>query len=376
MQEAVVTLLLLAAIQGILLTIVLFVRKENHTANKMLAFAVFCLSIDLLSQVYYLKGWYKEFPHLMGISYPFPLLYGPSFYIYAKLVSKKESGFKKHNWLHFIPAMTVYLLCIPIYFYNGEQKIEFVKDMMHGVHPPLFSVFEAILPFQGMLYTFFTFKVIREYDRKIKDAFSNIDLINLNWLKYITSGGLVIWSIVLSLYLLRPLTHSFGMLIQISISILIYAIGYKALKQPEIFLQPSAISIEPSPSEKYRRSGLSDENAEEIKHRLLALMTAEKPFLSQDLTLQKLAERLKTSTHNLSEVVNTKLHLSYYDFINQYRIEEFKNRLADPESERYNLLSIAFDSGFKSKGTFNSIFKKTIGMTPSEYKLKINLPSK
>lgn len=195
-------------------------------------------------------------------------------------------------------------------------------------------------------------------------------------MKYITFGGLVVWSIVVLLYLLRPFTHRFDMLIQISISLLIYAIGYKALKQPEIFLNPSAISSEPSPSEKYRRSGLSDESAEEIKNRLLALMTSEKPFLGQDLTLQKLAERLNTSTHNLSEVINTKLHLSYYDFINQYRIEEFKNRLADSESERYNLLSIAFDSGFKSKGTFNLIFKKITGMTPSEYKLKINLPSK
>jgi AraC-like DNA-binding protein len=70
------------------------------------------------------------------------------------------------------------------------------------------------------------------------------------------------------------------------------------------------------------------------------------------------------------------MHQSYYDFINQYRIEEFKNRLADPESERYNLLSIAFDSGFQSKGTFNSIFKKFTGMTPSEYKASLNSPSR
>jgi AraC-like DNA-binding protein len=103
-------------------------------------------------------------------------------------------------------------------------------------------------------------------------------------------------------------------------------------------------------------------------------MTSDKPFLNQDLTLQKLAERLKTSSHNLSEVINTRMHQSYYDFINQYRVEEFKNRLTDPESKRYNLLSIAFDSGFQSKGTFNSIFKKFTGMTPSEYKARLNSP--
>jgi AraC-like DNA-binding protein len=113
---------------------------------------------------------------------------------------------------------------------------------------------------------------------------------------------------------------------------------------------------------------LSDDAAEAIKRRLIALMESERLFLGQDLTLQKLAGRLNTSSHNLSEVINTRLHLSYYDFVNQYRVEEFKSRLADPASERYNLLSIALESGFQSKGAFNAIFKKFTGMTPSEYK--------
>jgi AraC-like DNA-binding protein len=105
-------------------------------------------------------------------------------------------------------------------------------------------------------------------------------------------------------------------------------------------------------------------------------METEKPYLNQNLTLQKLSEQLKTSSHNLSEVINTRMNQSYYDFINQYRVEEFKTRLKDPESERYNLLSIAFDSGFQSKGTFNSIFKKSTGMTPSEYKSSMNATSR
>jgi AraC-like DNA-binding protein len=164
--------------------------------------------------------------------------------------------------------------------------------------------------------------------------------------------------------------------LNIPLAILIYAIGYMGLKQPEIFLDPSSIPPQSEGTEKYRRSGLSDESAEEIKRKLLTLMTSDKPFLSKDLTLQKLAELLKTSSHNLSEVINTRIHQSYYDFINQYRVEEFKSRLTDPESERYNLLSIAFDSGFQSKGTFNSIFKKFTGMTPSEFKATLNSSSR
>jgi AraC-like DNA-binding protein len=375
MKEVLETLFLLAAAQGFLLSIVLFLRKENHTANRILAIAALCLSIDLLSAVYYSKEWYKLIPHVMGISYPFPCLYGPLFYFYAKFVSKQTDRFRRIDWLHFLPAMIVYVLVSPIYFYSGESKIEFLNNMMRGIHQPIFSVFEGIIPVQGLFYTFLTILVVKEYDKNIKNTFSNTDLISLNWLKYVTIGMIVIWSIVALSFALRAalqMNTGINAMVQISISILIYFIGYKGLQQPEIFLNPSALSDDtPSHPEKYRRSGLSDDIAEEIKQKLKTVMTSEKLYLDNDLTLQKLADRMNISSHNLSEVINSKLNFSYYDFVNSHRVEEFKRRVGDPANDPYNLLSIAFDSGFKSKGTFNSIFKKFTGMTPSEYKSNV-----
>jgi AraC-like DNA-binding protein len=379
MKEAFETLFLLAAGQGVLLAIVLFARKENHTANKILAVAMGCLSVDLTTAVYYSKGWYIHYPHLMGIAYPFPLLYGPLFYLYAAFVSNKMDRFRKLDWLHFLPAAVVYTLSLPVLFYSGEDKIIFVKNMMHGNPPPLFAFFGAIIPIQGLLYTIFTIKIVKVYNRKIKDEFSNIDLINLNWLRHITIAMIFIWSIVAILFIIRSTTEfraGTDWLIQLSISILIYSIGYKALQQPEIFLNPSVPANDTSNSEKYQRSGLSDELAEEIKLKLQSLMAVEKLYLDIDLTLQKLADRMKISNHNLSEVINSRLNLSYYDFINSHRVEEFKNRIANPENDKFNMLSIAFDSGFKSKGTFNSIFKKLTGMTPSEYKARLKSSSR
>jgi AraC-like DNA-binding protein len=375
MDEAVITICLLAAVQGLLLTVVLLTRKRNHTANKILAIAALALSLDLLEAVYYSKGWYVKYPHLMGMAYPFPLLYGPLFYLYVKFVSKNADRFYRIDLLHFIPAVIVYALCIPVYLYSGEQKIEFVNNMIRGIHAPMFTVFENIVPVQGMLYTFLTIKLVRNYDRKIKDAFSNIDLINLNWLKYIALIGLIIWTVVTILSFVRVLTVGFDLLIQILLSILIYSIGYKGLKQPEIFLNPSVDASGHVRSEKYKRSGLSDKLADDIGKKLQNFMASEKPYLDDDLTMQKLAERMNVSNHNLSEAINSKLNLSYYDFINNYRVEEFKKRIADSANDRYNILSIAFDSGFKSKGSFNSIFKKNTGMTPSEYKSRLrNIP--
>jgi AraC-like DNA-binding protein len=372
------TFYLLAALQGVLLSAFLFTKKQNHAANLVLAVATLALSIELATVVYYANRWYKIFPHLMGFSYPFPALYGPLFFLYAQLVSKKKEHVRAIDLLHFTPILAVYCFTAPILFYSGEEKITFLNNMMMNIHDPIFSIFDGFIPLQGITYTILTIKTVAEYNRSIKDSYSTIDLINLNWLKYLTLGMIIIWSIVALISIAIVLNLAFaqiGAFLNIPLSILIYSIGYMGLKQPEIFLDPSSIPPQSDGTEKYRRSGLSDETAEEIKRRLLALMISDKPFLSQDLTLQKLAERVKTSSHNLSEVINTRMHQSYYDFINQYRIEEFKNRLVDPESERYNLLSIAFDSGFQSKGTFNSIFKKFTGMTPSEYKASLNSPS-
>lgn len=378
MREAFEIIYLLAALQGLLLSGVLFSKKENRTANRVLGIATLALSLELATVVYYAKGWFKILPHAMGFTYPLPTLYGPLFYLYSKLISNKERQLRSTDFLHFTPIVIIFCITLPIFFYSAEEKIAFLDNMIHGVHHPIFSFFDFFVSIQGIVYTILSLRVVAEYNKRIKDTFSSIDLINLNWLKYLNLAGAIIWSIValgLVAHWVGWYFAGFNAMLNIPLSILIYLIGYMGLKQPEIFLDPVLLSQQSESAEKYQRSGLNDESAEEIKDRLLAMMTAEKPYLGQDLTLQKLAGRLKTSTHNLSEVINTRLHQSYYDFINQYRVEEFKSRLADPKSQRYNLLSIALDSGFQSKGTFNSIFKKSTGMTPSQYKDRLASPS-
>jgi AraC-like DNA-binding protein len=290
-------------------------------------------------------------------------------------VSKQAGRLRALELLHLAPVILVYVLTAPIFFYSGEEKIAFLHNMIRGIQAPLFSVFNGFIPVQGIVYTVLTIKTVADYNRRIKESFSTIDLINLNWLKYLTLGMIVIWSIVAlnaAARLLMPPLARIDAMVNVPLALLIYSIGYMGLRQPEIFIDPSSPQPEDRGAAKYRRSGLSDDAAEAIKRRLIALMESERLFLGQDLTLQKLAGRLNTSSHNLSEVINTRLHLSYYDFVNQYRVEEFKSRLADPASERYNLLSIALESGFQSKGAFNAIFKKFTGMTPSEYKERVS----
>jgi len=100
---------------------------------------------------------------------------------------------------------------------------------------------------------------------------------------------------------------------------------------------------------------------------LLQLMENEKPYVDSGLTLTQLAGRLNISPHNLSEVINTQLQQTFFDFINHYRVEQVKTDLADSQKQHYTFLALALEAGFNSKSSFNAIFKKHTGMTPSEY---------
>ncbi|MBW6492346.1 MAG: AraC family transcriptional regulator [Lentimicrobium sp.] len=97
-------------------------------------------------------------------------------------------------------------------------------------------------------------------------------------------------------------------------------------------------------------------------------MNTEKPYLDADLTLPQLATRLQIPSHLLSRVINEKFGLNFFDFINQYRVDELKSKLNNPEFDNLSLLGIAFECGFNSKSAFNRVFKKITGLTPSEFK--------
>ena len=97
-------------------------------------------------------------------------------------------------------------------------------------------------------------------------------------------------------------------------------------------------------------------------------MEQERPFTDGDLTIQKLADKLSIPAPHLSQTINERLGKSFPDFINSYRIEEAKKKLLDPALKHLSILGIAEEVGFSSKSSFNSVFKKITGITPSEFR--------
>ena len=100
----------------------------------------------------------------------------------------------------------------------------------------------------------------------------------------------------------------------------------------------------------------------------MAVMDKDRPWQDSGLTLADLAARLSTTPHNLSEVLNSQLGQTFYDFVNGYRVREVQRRITAGDARALKMLSLAMDAGFASKSTFNQVFKKHTSQTPSDFR--------
>jgi AraC-like DNA-binding protein len=140
----------------------------------------------------------------------------------------------------------------------------------------------------------------------------------------------------------------------------------KALNQPEIF---AGIEFKEA-NEKYVGSGLNEGEIGNYYSQLLSILENEKLYLNPELVLQDLADRMHTSSKILSQVINQRSGLNFFDFINSYRCEEVKSIMADADP-KVTILEIMYQAGFNSKSSFNKEFKKLNGVTPTEYRRSV-----
>ena len=152
----------------------------------------------------------------------------------------------------------------------------------------------------------------------------------------------------------------------------VFYIGYFGIKHENVFTNHNdthKMDFEKeNAEEKYKKSGIKPAEASNIFKKLLQVMADEKPYLDSKLSLVALAKILDVSPNQLSQIINQKAKVNFHDFINAYRVEEFIQNANKNKS--FSLLALALDSGFNSKSSFNTIFKKQKGVTPSQFLAK------
>jgi AraC-like DNA-binding protein len=157
----------------------------------------------------------------------------------------------------------------------------------------------------------------------------------------------------------------------LSLTVLVYWISYQAISKPDLFLQTEPVqvfSLGHSKTQKYAHSSLREEEAARIEKELNDVMKHQRLFLDSSLTIDLLSAKLKTTRHHLSQVINDKLGKTYGDYVCEWRLEESRKKLCDPSNNRFTIAAIALDSGFSSVSSFNDVFKKRYGTTPSKFR--------
>ena len=127
------------------------------------------------------------------------------------------------------------------------------------------------------------------------------------------------------------------------------------------------IKVDESPAK-----AVQSKNKEQLS-RILEFMETQKPYIDSKITLSGLADKLDISSHNLSRIINEEFGKNFNDFINEYRIKEFKKIILAGEHPNLTLLSYGYMVGFNSKTSFNRSFKRITGQTPSDFFNNIQL---
>jgi AraC-like DNA-binding protein len=353
------------------LSFILMTKKGKSSSDKVLFGWLCVILVQLVLFSLISSGEYVWFPYLLGLEIPLPLLHGPFLFLYTKTLIDGNTSFRKIPF-HFIPFLMAFLSTIPFLLLEENEKIYVYQNEGEG-YRLLSSVILFGIILSGITYTVLSLYTLRRHRRQIKDNFSYTEKINLEWLYRLILGLSCIWIIVF---------FADDEVIFTFVVLFVVFIGYYGIKQVGIFtntphlaltspvsetIEKSEFFLSPVENAKYENSSLSDNQAEDIHRRLALLMQEKKLYQIQELTLAMVSEELDLHPNTLSQVINSVEKKNFFDYINSLRIEEFKERIAIPDNQKYTLLSIAYECGFNSKTSFNRNFKNLTGQSPSEY---------
>ncbi len=371
-------ILILGVVQGVILISLLLFRSKNNVSNLIFAFLLMVLIWFQLEFLSIRQLIISDLDLLYGTRYGAWFALGPLLYLYILSYTSQNFRLTWRHLLSFSPFL-IFTLIIPLVLNDLVPERGKYYGMLAVIKFPKLGIniaqitYGLVFLFQfihASIYIMLSFHLARKFSRVIKNNCSNIHYEWLITTTFITSLILIssigFFAILFfSKFYERWMDHIYV----IPVTVIIYWMVYNVFKQPEILQKNLILMVN---SIKYGKSSLTVENAELIHSNLLNFLKLEKPFLDNELRLSSLSDRLSVSPHHLSQVINEKLQVSFYDLINQYRVEEAKEKLKNFSGKK-TILEIAHEVGFNNKVSFNTYFKKYTGMTPKNF-IKSNYP--
>jgi AraC-like DNA-binding protein len=363
-------------VQGIFLSILLYFHpRADRRVNLLLALYIFCLTVIMAGPLIFRFVPWQDVWYIT----PFSYMPGPLMFLYIRSFKEKITFKKIWPYLLFFLFITVAYERFMDYLGN---KYPVQKAIPEEAFRSLISQFFFITRY----VIFFTFyflsrRELKIYQKSIKHLFSETSRIDMNWVRWLINGYLFLIVISAFLYfLMMKYTDQFYLLYLINIAIAtpyLYGISLKGLTQPTIWqkattsekqLEEQMHATEVLVKTNTEKPKSTDNRLHEIVKKAVLVMEQEKLYQETELTLQELSDKLQSPPHLVSQAINEVMQKSFYDLVNNYRVQEAKRLLVDPKNQNYTILSVGFEAGFNSKTTFNTVFKKFTGLTPTEFR--------
>jgi AraC-like DNA-binding protein len=389
--------MLVGAAHGLFLALTLINTRDAGVAGRpFLAILTLAFAVDLGHEFLFQSRYLLDALALAYIDPIVNLLYGPSFYLYARaLTGGVTFRFTRWHWLHALPVAVAIIACLALPNLAAGQFVRLFYENAIGITADEVLVQRTIgsialaSVFSIGIYLFLSMRLLVRHARVIRQQFSSLEKVTLNWLRALLVALSVLYFILIFdgfFGELVGLDENLNRLLYLMVVVVIYSMGYMGIRQPAIFTSPESVaalesvrrtpetatdntvSEKPRDGAKYRTSALDSSMSAALREELESYMNKERPYLESQLTLPQLAQQLGISPNYLSQVINEQLQKNFFDFINEYRVAEAKSKLIADSTRKSSIADVAYDSGFNSKSAFYTAFKKHVGMTPSEFR--------
>ncbi len=362
---------------SLLMWILFIIRgyKEQRFSDKLLGWIMFILAMELQDYTFGFAGINILWNELNGFPRGVSLLFGPIVYFYFRAQVERTFRLEKNHLWHFLPYAFFFFYQLGA-FVQGPEAVEAQQSSTLNL---VLSIFERLLLIASFIFYLSRCMVIyKKYRQWSLQQFSNPDLISFTWFRnfiYLMIFWLSFREVMNVLDIILDLTFYqdwWWNLALVVVSLYVGLAGYEQKQPAKIDFNLSEIksfgSKNPANSSGNLRSKEKIESDKtSIAKKLQQLMKNDRLYLQPDLNLQELAQHLQINAVLVSATINQIFNQNFNDYINGLRIEEFIRLYKEDVNNKYTLLSIALDSGFNSKATFNRAFKKIKGSSPMEY---------
>jgi AraC-like DNA-binding protein len=349
--------------QSLFASILMFNKKESSLSDKVLSGWLSLLAIDFM-----ICGLDYEIFGLPLLSSSF-LLFNPCLYLYINSLTRPQFKLRWIQLFHLLP-----FVFFEIYTYIITEPFSLDTFFLHDEYYLFRLAFTLSTILSWCIYIPLSLILVNRHRMNLKNEWSNIEKNeSLSWLLafavfyVVFCMFAVIITVIAYFNHLNPLTpHIYN---YSTLLLLVYIMSFYGLRQQ---VPSKRILSDEEQQTPYKNSTLTEETKQLIQQKILIYFETGNGYLNPDLNMNVLSEHLKIPKYQITEVLNTKIGMNFFQFVNHYRVEAVKKMLTD-SNNKFSIEAIGYECGFSSKSSFYTVFKSMTGRTPVSYRNTIIL---